>query len=263
MRTRGIVPASGTYQWRDGPLVPADESHSGPSRNPKNTSEHGARDRHDGTFFSEAARALHMSSLRTTKGAAAAGGKARMTTPVPSGSVGSSSARMARRRRFTMFLVTALPTVRDTARPTVRRPPSIPPTWTTTVVRPLATPRRITEENSVAARIREDRGSTYADRLSRPFRRRAVKTALPARVRIRNRKPCTLARRRLFGWNVRLLTGFLQKLGVGESARQRYVIGVSPSNPSPSGDTSGPERTRLPPTAPWRAVPTRGMMGND
>ena len=42
---------------------------------------------------------------------------------------------------------------------------------------------------------------------SRPLRRRAARTARPARVRIRSRKPWTLARRRLFGWNVRLLTG--------------------------------------------------------
>jgi hypothetical protein len=41
----------------------------------------------------------------------------------------------------------------------------------------------------------------------RPLRRRAARTARPARVRIRSRKPCTFARRRLFGWNVRLLTG--------------------------------------------------------
>src|SRR5579875_194983 len=32
-------------------------------------------------------------------------------------------------------------------------------------------------------------------------------TARPARVRMRSRKPWTFARRRLFGWNVRLLTG--------------------------------------------------------
>ena len=36
------------------------------------------------------------------------------------------------------------------------------------------------------------------------MRRRAVTIARPARVRMRNRKPWTLARRRLFGWNVRL-----------------------------------------------------------
>jgi hypothetical protein len=42
---------------------------------------------------------------------------------------------------------------------------------------------------------------------SRPLRLRAARTARPARVRIRSRKPWVLARRRLFGWNVRLLTG--------------------------------------------------------
>jgi hypothetical protein len=38
----------------------------------------------------------------------------------------------------------------------------------------------------------------------RPLRRRFDTTARPARVRIRSRKPCTRARRRLFGWKVRL-----------------------------------------------------------
>ncbi len=39
---------------------------------------------------------------------------------------------------------------------------------------------------------------------ARPLARRADTIARPARVRIRRRKPCTRARRRLFGWNVRL-----------------------------------------------------------
>jgi len=38
----------------------------------------------------------------------------------------------------------------------------------------------------------------------RPLLRRPDTMARPARVRMRRRKPCTLARRRLFGWNVRL-----------------------------------------------------------
>ena len=45
---------------------------------------------------------------------------------------------------------------------------------------------------------------------ARPLRRRAARTARPALVRMRSRKPCVLARRRLFGWNVRLLTGELR-----------------------------------------------------
>jgi hypothetical protein len=41
---------------------------------------------------------------------------------------------------------------------------------------------------------------------ARPLRRRAAMMARPARVRMRSLNPCVLARRRLFGWNVRLLT---------------------------------------------------------
>ena len=43
-----------------------------------------------------------------------------------------------------------------------------------------------------------------ADNSVRPLRRRAARMARPARVRMRNRNPWVLARRRLFGWNVRL-----------------------------------------------------------
>jgi hypothetical protein len=45
-------------------------------------------------------------------------------------------------------------------------------------------------------------------RLLRPLRRREDRMERPARVRMRRRKPCTLCRRRLFGWYVRLLTSF-------------------------------------------------------
>jgi hypothetical protein len=55
-------------------------------------------------------------------------------------------------------------------------------------------------------RDRELSGSCQADSSSRPLRRRADRMARPARVRIRSRKPCVLARRRLLGWKVRLLT---------------------------------------------------------
>jgi hypothetical protein len=40
----------------------------------------------------------------------------------------------------------------------------------------------------------------YAERRERPFARRAERTARPARVAIRARKPCFFARRRVFGW---------------------------------------------------------------
>lgn len=45
-----------------------------------------------------------------------------------------------------------------------------------------------------------------AEILLRPLARRADRMERPARVRIRRRKPCTLARRRVLGWKVRLLT---------------------------------------------------------
>ena len=40
---------------------------------------------------------------------------------------------------------------------------------------------------------------TQAESFSRPLRRRVARIERPARVRIRRRKPCFLARRRLFG----------------------------------------------------------------
>jgi len=45
----------------------------------------------------------------------------------------------------------------------------------------------------------------YAESLARPLPRRAASTARPARVAIRARKPCFLARRRVFGWKVRFV----------------------------------------------------------
>ncbi len=47
----------------------------------------------------------------------------------------------------------------------------------------------------------------------RPLVRRAPRIERPARVRMRRRKPWVLARRRLFGWKVRLLTRRLLALG--------------------------------------------------
>ena len=50
-----------------------------------------------------------------------------------------------------------------------------------------------------------------ADRRARPLPRRVARIARPARVRMRRRKPWVFARRRLFGWKVRLLTRGLQE----------------------------------------------------
>ena len=46
-----------------------------------------------------------------------------------------------------------------------------------------------------------------ADRRRRPLSRRERRTLRPARVAMRERKPCFFARRRLLGWNVRFTRG--------------------------------------------------------
>ena len=97
-----------------------------------------------------------------------------------------------------------------------RRPPCSPrsrpagergagrrPTCTTSRARPLRRPRRMTSANSSRWVSRDAAGNTgtagQAERRTRPLPRRAAMMARPARVRIRSRKPCVRARRRLFG----------------------------------------------------------------
>ena len=72
-----------------------------------------------------------------------------------------------------------------------------------------------------------------ADSRLRPFRRRAFNTARPARVDMRERKPCFFARRRLLGWNVRFTRGLRDLInpeGVHRSLihRQRLWCGNGP-----------------------------------
>lgn len=59
---------------------------------------------------------------------------------------------------------------------------------------------------------RASRVEDQTARLLRPLRRREDRMERPARVRMRSRKPCTLWRRRLFGWYVRLLTSITPML---------------------------------------------------
>ena len=77
----------------------------------------------------------------------------------------------------------------------------------------------------------------YAVRALRPLARRAETMARPARVRIRVRKPCLWARRRLLGWKVRLP---LATVLTPCSSRPRT---------SPVGSSTAPKgRRRLPET---------------
>jgi len=60
--------------------------------------------------------------------------------------------------------------------------------------------------------------------------------ARPARVRIRSRKPWVFARRRLLGWNVRLLTSELQ-------GHQCRVGEMGPESRSPRDPDTSHHRT--------------------
>src|SRR5690606_17599169 len=90
-------------------------------------------------------------------------------------------------------------------------------------------PRRTIARKSEGLTTRFALASTsldYAESSVRPLRRRAARMARPARVRIRRRKPCFLARRRLFGWKVRLLMVISPGPGVcGDRERTGSAIG--------------------------------------
>jgi hypothetical protein len=92
---------------------------------------------------------------------------------------------------------------------------------------------------------------------SRPLRLRAARTARPARVRMRSRKPCVFARRRLFGWNVRLLTGTPGR-GSG-SAWPRLASGRLPEHATTARGARN--QHRLPPGTPpfGRRAPLPGL----
>ncbi len=83
-----------------------------------------------------------------------------------------------------------------------------------------------------------------AESCSRPLARRAARIARPARVRMRSRKPCVLARRRLLGWKVRLLTDRSWE-GAGTSRSGLGLLGRSTC-------TTGGRSRRAPPATPMR-----------
>ena len=107
------------------------------------------------------------------------------------------------------------------ARPLLPRPSTSPP-WPS----PAPVPRRGRGARPPGRWCRDDRGGRppaparrcpagapgaargrQTARRCRPRLRRELRTARPARVRMRVRNPWTRWRRRLFGWKVRLLTG--------------------------------------------------------
>ena len=120
---------------------------------------------------------------------------------------------------LTRLRVTAFPTAFDTMNPTRVGAAGFGTAYKTTFRRPLRAPERTVWEKSaddrtrfLAASIQDAKveglscwrsigkpKAVYADSSVRPLERRAERMARPARVRMRRRKPCFLARRRLFG----------------------------------------------------------------
>lgn len=134
-------------------------------------------------------------------------------------------------RRLTRFLLTATPTSFATTKPNrawVCDPSRFMYTtmWSATAFRPVL----MVERKSSAERSRFSRASKvgYADSSVRPLRRRAARIARPARVFIRRRKPWVFARRRVFGWKVRLVIWCYSKAS-GEFKSK--VFSWLPANP--------------------------------
>ncbi len=184
--------------------------------------QHQARRRAHGRRASRL-RAASRSAPSSADVACAAPGRARTTRPLPCGTVFRRSANCARNRRLTRCRTTLPPTDLPTTRPIAGRSRRTEGCWCRTRWRQRArAPDRTTVANSVDRRSRYSRGSMWrrwlsaqADSSPRPLRRRAERMARPARVRIRSRKPWVLARRRLLGWKVRLVTVGLHHRVVG------------------------------------------------
>lgn len=137
-------------------------------------------------------------------------GSARITSRSDGSRSCSTVRATCRSRRATRCRSTAEPTDLATINPTCGPAPSRSAdrrTCTTTSGCAVRVPCFTVAPNSDDRLIRLRAGSTarkpvaedQAESARRPLRRRLATIPRPARVRIRNRKPCTRARRRLFG----------------------------------------------------------------
>ncbi len=171
---------------------------------------------------------------------------------------GTISAQMCRSLRAVRWRTTALPTALDTTSPALHRTGrrrssalrGVTRTTTTEVLVPARAPERSIALKSWAFRMRCSTGSIFRTRTARPqagngpltcraeaqalsslrpLRRRAEMIDRPARVRMRDRKPCLRLRRRLLGWKVRLVIGLLpnemsvKSYGLCSALRERHV----------------------------------------
>jgi hypothetical protein len=162
--------------------------------------------------------ATSSSSPRAALLAPADAGSARTTTSACAGNAASRARIKCRSRRCTRCRTTEPPTLRPTTKPTLgpRYRLADGPAQamcTTTELQPARRPRctaaakssRRVSRAAAGSNATDPRTSTLqADSSLRPLRRRAAMMARPARVRMRKRNPWVFARRRLFGWKVRL-----------------------------------------------------------
>ncbi len=203
--------------------------------------------------------AASRSAPRAALLAPAAAGNARTTTRAPAGTPGSRERIRCRSRRCTRCRTTEQPTGRPTTKPifgstgdsTSGGVSPVPTRARCTTTEPQAArrPRRTAVANSsrrvsrVAADSKvNDPRTRQADNSMRPLRRRAAMMARPARVRMRNRNPWVLARRRLFGWNVRLPLLTAVVLPVLGAHRGSQPSGLQRSSRPPSGPGDAPAR---------------------
>ena len=131
-----------------------------PERDPRRDTATGSGPRHRGTCIR--ARAEPRSAPSRSDVASAESGRARTTSPLPRGSVGTFAANWARNRRATRCRTTLPPTDRPTINPIRGGASAVKPgrRCTTRQPRRLRAPSRTTEVKSPDRRIRFARGNT-------------------------------------------------------------------------------------------------------
>ena len=255
-RARRIEPARGREQRRDESLVQPDR----PSRNPGKWAPH----RPHRSVSIAATRAASISSGRASRVRARA--TSATSHPAQGPPTRPTAARITRLLRFrTTAEPSFLPATKST-RPFGSRASGVS-TANTSRVEPAARPpsanSRSTSACAVIVRMAPPMSgaeshydAALGHRTVRPLRRRAARIARPAFVDIRFRKPCVLARFRLFGWYVRftviLLSVHRRKAGhkpgdysggsAGVSTRES-AAGTSRSMSSPEGRHNDREKS--------------------
>ena len=166
-----------------------------------------------------------ISVIRSWVRASRMASRATRTTSCPSTPRGATSriaARRTRRARFRLHRAADL---------LARDQRELPRTGSDKQYHPLPVDRLRIIEDALDRPGTHRCGQPETLRRLRPLRRRAARIDRPARVRIRRRKPCVFARRRVFGWYVRFplaILGFLRGRKAGNAAGRRGSDGNIP-----------------------------------